>query len=116
MRNSPFWWILFGFMVLLDVYCFQALKAVTQSASGRTRTIIHSGYWVLSVVAVILLIILPYLRFDKQAWLGRSTLFAMLAGLFFAKVIAAIFFLVDDMRRGVQWLAGKLFFAQTEGE
>jgi len=116
MRNSPFWWIVIGFMALLDTYCFQALKAVTQSASGRTRTIIHSGYWVVSAVVIILLIILPYLRFDKQAWLGRSTLFAMLAGLFFAKVIAAIFFLVDDMRRGVQWMAGKLFFAQTEGE
>ncbi len=102
-------------MVLLDVYCFQALKTVTQSASGRTRTIIHSSYWVLSVIAIILLIILPYLRLDKQTWLSRSTLFALLAGLFFAKVFAAVFFLADDIRRGVQWMAVK-FFSQPEGE
>src|SRR5205085_398176 len=36
--------------------------------------------------------------------------------LFFAKLIASIFFLVDDMRRGIQWIAGKLFFSNTEGE
>jgi hypothetical protein len=29
MRNSPFWWILIGFMVLVDIYFFQALKAVS---------------------------------------------------------------------------------------
>ena len=37
-------------------------------------------------------------------------------GLFFAKLIAAIFFLVDDIRRVIQWVAGKLFFQKTEGE
>lgn len=63
----------------------------------------------MSAGAVILLIILPYLRFERQAWLGRSTVFAMIAGLFFAKLVASLFFLVDDIRRGVQWSAAKLF-------
>lgn len=108
MRNSPFWWIFIGFMLLLDFYFFQALKLVTQSATARSKTIIYSGYWVLSVAAVLLLLILPYLKFDKQAWLGRSTLFAMIAGLFFAKLLASLFFLIDDLRRGIQWGAGKL--------
>lgn len=108
MRNSPFWWIFIGFMLLLDFYFFQALKVVTQSASVRTRTIIHSGYWVLSITAIIVLLVLPYLKLEKQAWLSRSTLFAMVAGLFFAKLIASLFFLADDVRRGIQWSAGKL--------
>jgi hypothetical protein len=103
-------------MLLLDFYFFQALRTITQSASGRSRAIIHSGYWALSVTAIVLLIALPYLRFDKQAWLSRSSLFAMIAGLFFAKVVASLFFLVDDLRRGIQWGAGKIFFANTEGE
>jgi len=116
MRNSPFWWIFIGFMLLLDFYFFQVLRTITQSASSRTRTIIHSGYWVLSVSAILLLLVLPYLRFDKQAWLSRSSLFAMIAGLFFAKVVASLFFLVDDLRRGIQWGAGNIFFANTKGE
>jgi predicted MPP superfamily phosphohydrolase len=36
-------------------------------------------------------------------------------GLFFAKLMAALFLLIDDIRRGFQWIAGKLFFSNTEG-
>lgn len=105
MRNSPFWWILIGFMVVLDIYFFQALKTITQSGSPRTRLIVYTVYWVISVSAILILLLLPYLKFQQQSWLGRSTVFAMIAGLFFAKLIASVFFLTDDMRRGVQWLA-----------
>lgn len=116
MRNSPFWWVFIGFMVLLDFYCFQALKVVSQSASARTKTIIYVVYWVLSISAIILLLILPYLQFEAQNKVIRTNIFAIILGLFFAKLIASVFFLVDDIRRGVQWLTGKLFFSKTEGE
>jgi predicted MPP superfamily phosphohydrolase len=116
MRNSPFWWILIGFMVLLDFYVFQALKVIVHPASPKTRTIIFSSYWALSVIAILALLILPYLHFQHQSKFFRTTIFAVIIGLFFAKVIASIFFLVDDIRRGVQWIAGKLFFSNTEGE
>ncbi len=116
MRNSPFWWVLIGFMVLLDFYVFQAIRVVAQPAGAKTKTIIYFSYWILSGLAVITLIILPYLHFEHQSKLLRTTIFAIIAGLFFAKVIASIFFLIDDIRRGVQWAAGKLFFSNTEGE
>ena len=116
MRNTPFWWILIGFMILLDIYFFQALKVISHSAAPRTRTIIYSTYWVLSIAAIIILLALPYIHFEKQAKLVRTTIFAMIAGLFFAKLIASLFFLIDDVRRAIQWMAGKLFFSKTEGE
>lgn len=116
MRNSPFWWILIGIMVLLDIYFFQALRYLTAQALPRTRTIIHSVYWVISISAIVLLLLLPYLQFEKQARLGRSTIFALLAGIFFAKLVAAFFFLIDDIRRGVQWMAMKLFAGKKSGE
>lgn len=31
MRNSPFWWILIGVMVLLDIYVFQVVKLLSHS-------------------------------------------------------------------------------------
>ncbi|MBK5270644.1 MAG: metallophosphoesterase, partial [Bacteroidia bacterium] len=65
---------------------------------------------------IVTLLILPYLRFEHQAKLFRTTIFALIAGLFFAKLIASVFFLIDDIRRGIQWIAGKLFFSNTEGE
>lgn len=116
MRNSPFWWILIGFMVLLDLYVFQAVKVVAAPTGSKTRAFIHYGYWILSIGAIVALLILPYLHFEHQAKLARSTIFAIIAGIFFAKLLAAVFFLVDDIRRGIQWTAGKLFFSNTEGE
>jgi predicted MPP superfamily phosphohydrolase len=105
-----------GIMVLLDIYVFQAVKVLAHPANSRTRTIIYSSYWALSALAIIFLIILPYLHFQHQSKAFRSTLFAIIAGLFFAKLIAAVFFLIDDIRRLFQWVAGKLFFSNTEGE
>ncbi|MEI9910530.1 MAG: metallophosphoesterase [Bacteroidota bacterium] len=116
MRNSPFWWVLIGFMVLLDFYIFQAVKVVAYSASPKTKTIIYAVYWSLSGLAILVLLVLPYLQFQHQSKLFRTTIFAIIAGIFFAKIIAAVFLLVDDIRRGVQWVAGKVFFSNTEGE
>jgi predicted MPP superfamily phosphohydrolase len=116
MRNSPFWWILVGLMILLDFYVFQAVKVIAGPLASRTRSVIYVTYWAFSMSALILLLILPYLPVQQQSKLFRATLFAVIAGLFFAKLIASLFFLVDDLRRLIQWGAGKIFFARTEGE
>ncbi len=107
MRNSPFWWVFIGFMILLDVYFFQALKIVVGSSSPRTRTIVFAVYWALSIAAIVVLIILPYIHFEKQARLGRSTIFALIMGFFFAKLVASLFFLIDDVRRLMVWIYEK---------
>ena len=36
MRNSPFWLIIIGLMLLLDFYVFQAIKTVSQFAVHKT--------------------------------------------------------------------------------
>src|SRR5688572_25500924 len=96
MRNSVLWWAIIGFMIILDFYFFQALKTVSQSASSRTRLIIFICYWTISICAIVLLLILPYLHFEQQNKIFRNSLFAIIAGLFFAKVIACTIFFVDD--------------------
>jgi predicted MPP superfamily phosphohydrolase len=116
MRNTPFWWLLIGLMVLLDFYVFQALKVIVYPASSKAKMIFYVSYWVISGAALVILLILPYLHLENQVKMVRTTIFAIIAGLFFAKLIAALFFLIDDIRRGIQWTAGKLFFQNTEGE
>jgi uncharacterized protein len=115
MRSSPVWLILAGFMILLDLYVFQIIKNVS-GGSHRTRSIIFTSYWIISIAALIILFILPLLHLDNYSKGVRSTVFAIIIGLFLAKLVAAVFFLIDDIRRGIQWLAGKLFFRNTEGE
>ncbi len=116
MRNSPFWWVFIGFMLLLDFYFFQALKTISQTANPKTRLIIYVSYWTISATAIIILIVLPHLQFEHQARLIRNTIFACIAGLFFAKLIASVFFLVDDVRRVIQFIALKIFFSNTKGQ
>jgi uncharacterized protein len=115
MRSSPVWFILAGFMILLDFYVFQIVKMVA-TGSHRTRSIIFTSYWMISITALIVLFILPLLHLDNYSRGVRSTVFAIIIGLFLAKLIASVFFLVDDIRRGIQWLVGKVFFSNTEGE
>lgn len=108
--------IFIAIVLLLDAYVFQAVKAVSHSASPKTKTIIYFIYWAFTVLVIISFLLFA---FTNQEFLGkrvRTYLFATIMGVFFAKLIAMIFFLVDDIRRGVQWIAGKIFFNNTEGE
>lgn len=116
MRGSPVWLIFAGLMFLLDLYVFQIVKVVSQSAGPKTKSIIYLSYWTISVLALVILFLLPYLNLSFYSKSVRSTVFAVIIGLFLAKLIASILFLVDDLRRGVQWLVGKVLFKNTEGE
>jgi uncharacterized protein len=115
MRSSPVWLILAGFMILLDLYVFQIIKSLSQG-SPKARSIIFTSYWIISIAAIVILFLLPLLKLDNYSKSVRSTVFAIIIGLFLAKLVAAVFFLVDDIRRGIQWLVGKVFFRNTEGE
>ena len=105
--------IFIAIMLLLDTYVFQIVKTVSQSASPKTKTIIYSIYWGITVLAVIGFLLFVFTGPDFLPKKLRTYMFATIVGLFLSKVIAAVFFLVDDIRRGVQWLAGKLFMQDT---
>ncbi len=115
MRSPYFIWIILVLMILLDLYVFQAVKAVSNAASARTKMIIYSGYWTLSIIIVIFLLLMPYINYERWPRAIRTYVFATILGLFFAKVIAVVFFLLDDIRRVIQWASGKIFFRNTEG-
>ena len=106
MRKSPFWWILMSFMLLVDIYFFQALQVVSYQASLTARIIIYSLYWLASLSAVIVFWALPYIKFKQQAKLLRTSVFSIIAGLFFAKLLASVIFLANDIYRFVLWIGG----------
>ena len=108
--------IFIAFMLLLDTYFFQAIKTVAQNSSPKTKAIIYSMYWMLAAFTIAGFLVFVY---SEQSFLGkrvRSYLFATIVGLFLAKLTGMIFFLADDLRRVIQWAAGKLFFNNTEAE
>jgi predicted MPP superfamily phosphohydrolase len=107
MRKSRFWWILVVFMFLIDIYFFLALQVVTVDSTPAIQIILYSMYWALSVAAIVIFWTLPYIHFKHHARLSRSTIFSILAGLFFAKLIGSLFFLGDDVYRFVLWIGGE---------
>ena len=116
MRSPTFILIFLAIMILLDTYVFQAIKMVSSSASPKTKTIIYTIYWAISILAIIGFLIFVLTDPDFLPKKLRTYLFATIVGLFIGKLISVIFFLVDDIRRLIQWVTGKLFFSNTEGE
>lgn len=112
--RTPFGvFILIALMLLLDFYFFQGVKTVMQSASQRSRNTITIVYW--SITAIICIGYLLFV-FTNVGFLGknvRAYLFAIIVSMFIAKFVAVAFLLIDDLRRAVQWIAGKLFFKDT---
>ncbi len=102
-------------MLLLDTYVFQAVKSVSQALSPKAKTIIYSVYWGLTAIAVISFLLFVYTEQDFLGKKVRTYLFATVIGLFLAKITAGVFFLIDDIRRGIQWGAIKLFSSTDAG-
>ncbi len=109
MRSSSFLWVIALVMLLLDTYIFFVVRSLTQHNSDRLRMGIYTGYWIINLAVIVILITFPYWR--DALWLreSRDYVFAVILGLIFAKLIAVAFFLIDDIRRGAMWLMSKLF-------
>lgn len=108
MRNATTWWIIALIMLLLDFYVFQALKTVTQTTNEKLRSTIHIVYWIVTGMTLIILLSFPYIQALQTSKVFRNYVFAILVGLFFAKLVGSVFFLTDDLRRGSMLLLSKL--------
>jgi predicted MPP superfamily phosphohydrolase len=108
MRNSGFLWVILGIMLILDIYIFQVIKSVTPAA-GRMRVVIFIAYWLLAIAVMAILIAMPYSNYASWPKALRTYVFAIIVGLFFSKLVASLFFAIDDVRRACTWLIGKLF-------
>ena len=107
MRNARFLVIIAILMGLLDLYVFQVVKTLTRSYSPKARMTFYVAYWSISALVLLLIFLTPYI--STEGWMKtlRNYVMAILLGLFIAKLIAALFFLIDDIRRVIAWAFGK---------
>jgi len=99
--------ILVVFILLIDIYVFQAVRAAVYMSNSRVRTIVYSIYWFISISGLLTIALLPYVNWHDWPANVRSYVMAILMGLVVAKLIVVLFLLLDDVRRGIQWLIGK---------
>ena len=109
MRNTNTWLIIAAIMLLLDFYVFQAVKIVSHHSSDRTKNIVYYSYWTLSIITLFAVLFFPKILVLQTSKFFRNYVFAILVGILFAKIIACIFFLLDDLRRVVLFLMQKIF-------
>jgi uncharacterized protein len=114
MRNPTFLWIIFGIMLVLEIYVFQAVKMVLPPSQPRLRITIFVIYWVISALMLGTLLSFPYLNYDTWPKQLRTYVLAIIVGAFFSMLITSLFLAVDDIRRGATWIIVRLF-RNTEG-
>jgi predicted MPP superfamily phosphohydrolase/uncharacterized membrane protein YuzA (DUF378 family) len=107
MRNARFLVIIAIIMGLLDLYVFQVVKTLTRSYSPKARMTFYVVYWGISALVLLLIFLTPYMSSEGWAKSLRNYVMAILLGLFIAKLIAALFFLLDDIRRLITWVFGR---------
>jgi predicted MPP superfamily phosphohydrolase len=105
MRSRKFLLIVIFIALLLDLYVFQAVKALSQGLTPRWRTLVYGLYWGLSLLALLTLFFLPYIQY--RAPRAYSYLFTIAIGIYIGKLIATVFLLIDDIRRLIQWAISK---------
>ena len=115
MKNSGAIWIIGLVLILLDSYVFSVIRFVSQGVGDKTRMFIFSTYWSLSAMAVLVVLLFPYVPWFQTHKFFRNYVFAILIGLFFTKLLASVFFLTDDIRRASVWVLGKFFPGTTSG-
>lgn len=95
--------VLVGLYLALDFYVFMAIRSTIEGLSPVWRRMILISYWVISIVSLVG--VLLYRQIDpkqfKDLRLYITTGFFVL---FMGKLIASVFLLVEDIRRGSMWL------------
>ncbi len=109
MRRFAGSWIFLLILIIVDIYVFQALKSVAAGWAPKTRWIVYTIYWGINVISLALMLSITFTSYENWHKLLRTYAFAVIIGLFLAKLLASTFFMIDDLRRLVQW-AGSFIF------
>ncbi|HXO75864.1 MAG TPA: metallophosphoesterase [Puia sp.] len=101
MRSRKIQLIFLVVALLLDLYIFQGVKALSEGLADPWRLFVYGVYWTISILALLTLFLLPYLV--HRAPRTYAHILTIIIGLYLGKLIAAIFLLIDDLRRIIQW-------------
>ncbi len=114
MRTPLNAFIFIAILLIIDVYIFQAVKAVSVSASPKSRTIIYNVYWIITALVALGFLMFSMTRDENTPKIFRTYLFAIMIGIFLSKLTTVFFLLIDDIRRGIQWVVIKIFYSTRQ--
>jgi len=91
-------------LFFLDLYIYQAVKTVVADFKPATRQIVFIVYWVVSAATLATIMAVPWLRNQPDSPALRMYPLAIMLGILIAKLLSVSFFVVDDLRRAIQWV------------
>lgn len=94
-----------GVLLLIDFYVFQAVKTSVQFQSEKKKIWILRGYWFVVLITIAGLFLGIFLSIGRVL---RTLIFVWFFIHYFSKLFAIPFLFIDDLRRGIYWLAKKL--------
>jgi len=102
-------------LFLIDLYAYQAILTVTNGLNPAWRNGVRIGYWL--ITALVFGAIFWYYYGDPYKY-GSQLRNLVLVGIFmtyFSKLFGLLFVLMDDLQRGIRWIAG-FFTKGSAGE
>ena len=94
--------------LIIDYYVFQAVLTVSKDWSSAWQKIFRFGFWIPTVLSLLALMWWSFGDPYKYSPGFRNWVLTGLVATYFSKTFAVAFLFVDDLGRGVRWLA-KLF-------
>lgn len=108
--------IIIVILLMLDLYVFQAVKAAVSVSSPKFRMTVLIGYWAVALLCWAVVFTLPYWRAASAHGNFRLIIITFVLGIYLGKLIASVFFLIDDLRRGGVWIFSLFDHARSSPE
>lgn len=93
--------------IVLDWYCYGAIKNSFQHSSLRFQKIVNVLYWSTSGITLFILVSMLWVNLDNVPSLLRNFIISGIFGDFIIKFLLSIFLFLEDITRLLRWLAGK---------
>lgn len=101
------------FFLLVDYYLYQAIIVISKSWNPAGRNLLRYGFWGLTGLSVAALIWWNVSDPDKYRPGIRTWVMVSLIGIYLSKIFGVLVVFIDDIQRGIRWVAG-LFTKNSE--
>lgn len=91
--------------LIIDIYVFQAVIIVSRNWTSILKTLFRIGFWIPTTICILGLIWWAFSDPYKGQNNIRIYILAGTAILYFSKLFAVLFLFMDDLQRGVRWVA-----------
>jgi len=93
------------FFLLVDYYLYQAIVVLSKGWNPAARNFIRYGFWTLTALSIAALVWWNVSDPYKYKPGIRSWVMVGLVGIYLSKIFGVLIVFIDDIQRGVRWLA-----------